>query len=74
MIFVYINFCGNAKCNECMVYIYEYCTNGTDRTQRSLTQFTCQIYDLMGHPTGEKQKNDEIDEIISSKADLTFQV
>ena len=28
----------------------------------------------MGHPSGEKQKNDEIDEIISTKADLAFQV
>ena len=39
------------------------------------TLFTlCQIYDLMGHPTGEKQKNEETDEIISNKADYTFQV
>ena len=28
----------------------------------------------MGHPTGEKQKNEETDEIISNKADYTFQV
>ena len=28
----------------------------------------------MGHPTGEKQKNEETDEIISNKADYAFQV
>ena len=28
----------------------------------------------MGHPTGEKQKNEETDELISKKADYTFQV
>lgn len=60
--------------HECMVSIYMNIVYKWDRQQRSLTQFTCQIYDLMGHPTGEKQKNDEIDEIISLKADLTFQV
>lgn len=55
------------------LYLYEYCIQMGPAAE-ILTQFICQIYDLMGHPTGEKQKNDEIDEIISSKADLTFQV
>ena len=34
----------------------------------------CQIYDLMGHPTGEKQRSEEAEEVIASKADLAFQV
>ena len=28
----------------------------------------------MGHPTGEKQRSEEAEEVIASKADLAFQV
>ena len=33
-----------------------------------------QIFDLMGHPTGEKLKDEETDKVIANRADLTFQV
>jgi len=43
-------------------------------SRSEIKEVTASIYDLMGHPTGEKQKNEETDEIISNKADYTFQL
>ena len=33
-----------------------------------------QIFDLMGHPTGEKLKDEESEKVIANRADLAFQV
>ena len=33
-----------------------------------------QVYDLMGSPTGERQKSEAVDLIINSRADTAFKV
>lgn len=43
-------------------------------SKSEIREVTAAIYDLMGHPTGERLKSEETDEIISNKADLVFQM
>lgn len=43
-------------------------------SKTEIKEVTASIYDLMGHPTGEKQRSEEAEEVIASKADLAFQM